>query len=83
MRDQGELIAVISRENRRIVYKAWVEGSLLVLQRVRSPILQEVRGRGCALSHRFSDLITSVLSRPSCWLMATNLPLKYKEAEMG
>lgn len=82
MRDQGELTAVVSRENRRIVYKAWVEGSLLVLQRVCSPILQEVRGRD-AHCHHFSDLIISVLSRPSCWLMATNLPLKYKEEEMG
>ena len=35
------------------------------------------------LSHCFSDLITLVLSRPSCWLMATDLSLEYKEAEMG
>lgn len=68
MRDQGELIAVVSRENRRIVYKAWVEGSLLVLQ--KGLLSYPTRGEGERMSTESSFFRLDNISLIKTWLLA-------------
>ena len=67
MRDQGELIAVVSRKNRRIVYKAWVEGSLLVLQK---GLLSHPTGGEERMSTESSLFRLDNISLITTWLLA-------------